>query len=135
MENVDITGFKFKMKAVKIAYAEAVVKELRKGAQEIYNAASKNLSGHKDRYVSGTLPVRRITGTLSRSLQMKPVSNVEWLVYADKNIAYYAGYVHDGTKRMRPRRFLHDPVRERRPAIQNRIKRQLLKAIRREGRA
>ena len=133
MENVDITGFKFKMKAVKIAYAEAVVKELRKGAQEIYNAADKNLSGpaidyrvpgSKDSRI-GKMPIPRRSGFLAKSLQMKPVSNVEWLVYADKNIADYAGFVHDGTKYMRPRRFLHDPARERKPAIQNRIRRQL----------
>ncbi len=141
---VDTSRFILKSRAVKLALAKAGAREILKGAQEIYDAADKNLSG--PHYKPGqphkaTMPIARITGNLSNSLKLTPLSSTVVAVWSDPKIANYNRYVHDGTKgkkgkrkRMKPRRFIGAPVNERRPAIQGRIRRQVLLAIRKDGR-
>lgn len=57
-------------------------------------------------------PVAVRTGNLKRSLKMKKMGKGRRKVFADRNIAEYASYVHDGTARMKARPFLDDAVDE-----------------------
>lgn len=57
-------------------------------------------------------PVAVRTGTLKRSLKIKRMGIASRKVFADRNIANYANWVHDGTTRMKARPFLDDAVDE-----------------------
>ena len=139
---VDATRFMKKIEHVKYNYLIAVEKSLTMSAQEVYDKAVDNLSGpgiHPNEKGSnnsaiGEMPVPRRTGNLARSMKNRKLSRFEYAIYSDERTADYAKFVHDGTRRMRPRRFLGDVVRERGPAIENRIRYETLKAIRAEGR-
>jgi len=142
LRSVDTTRFKLKTKRVRLAFAQSVVKTIIKSAQEVYDKTSNNLSGPgikpgtpgaaDDRI--GLMPVPRRTGDLSRSLTMTPLGPAMWIVWCDPHVASYAKYVHDGTTKMKPRRFLGDVVDENRPIIREKVKHKLLAAIRMEGR-
>jgi hypothetical protein len=66
-------------------------------------------------------------------MAMIPVSDLQWMVYQNEDIANYGQYVHDGTKKMIPRRYLGDPVRIKGPQLQEQLKKNLKEAIRKEG--
>jgi len=142
LKHVDTSRFTIKLNRVKVAYGKEVPKVIRWGAQEIMNGAVKNLTGPgikpgvkgSENSAIGQSPVPRRTGNLARSMRMSPLSLTEYAVYSDKREASYNAFVHDGTRHMRPRRFLGDVVREREMAITNNIRYVTMKAIRKEGR-
>jgi len=139
---VDTSRFTLKNNRVKRAFAREAPKVLLMSAQEVFERSIKNLSGPGikpgvrgvDDPRIGKSPVPRRTGTLARAQTLTPLSPVQFAIWTDPKKANYGKYVHDGTKKMKPRRYLSDVVRERGPAIQNRIRDALLKAIRSEGR-
>lgn len=139
-QNVDITKWKIKDKRIRLALAHVGAAAILQSAQQVYNAADKNLSGPqitpglKDEAGIGEMPIPRRTGTLARSLTMTPLSSVVIAVWSNSNIANYNKFVHDGTKFMRPRRFLADPVSQLGPQLEKQIRDLVLKAIRIEGR-
>ena len=141
-KTVDTSRFTIKLGRVKKAYEPVAARVILESAQSIYDKAVDNLSGPgidprvkgSDNSAIGEMPVPRRTGNLARSMTFRPVSTLEYAIYPDERTADYAKFVHDGTRRMRPRRFLGDVVRERGPAIENRIRYETLKAIRAEGR-
>lgn len=120
-------------------------KVIQFGSDEILQASTKLLSGpHYGPEVNyrgaqtGKIPIPRITSMLSRSLTLSVVlKNGPYVslmaIYPDKRIAPYAGAVHDGNRYVKPRRYLQDPVRERKQAILNRWNNLVLLQIRKEG--
>lgn len=139
MKSVDATRFKIKSKAVKRALARSVAVIVQKSAQEVYLQAAKNLAGPhygttKSGPQTGKMPIPRRTANLAGSLRHTPISSVLHAVWADPRKANYAKFVHDGTWKMRPRRFIGDVITERRPIIQEKIRQKIIKAIRIEGR-
>lgn len=130
---VDVTGAHLKIKQVKKILGSTAAIEIMKGAQEIYDKADKNLSG--GRYLPGTLPVRRITGTGARGLTLTQLEEYMWVIWMNLKIAFYMLYVHDGTKYMKRRPYLENAAMEREFAIRARIQRQILKKVREVGRS
>jgi len=140
---VDISKAKLKLRSVKRAFAVSAAKVILESAQEIYDRIGKNLEGPhygvrttrtgsqvaKRGPGTGKLPVPRITGNLSRSLTMTPLSSVVIAIWCDPRIAHYARYV----ALRKTQDFFYSVGNERRQAIQNRTRYQLLKAVRAEG--
>ncbi len=132
-----------KIEAVKRAYAPQLDNVVKFGHDTLMEEANKNLSGPyygKDMRgpQTGKMPIPQITTMLRHSMGSAVLS--KWkefttmiAVFSDKRVASYNAYVHDGTKYQRPRRFLGDAVKARKQAIQNRMKYQILLAIRKEG--
>ncbi len=115
---VDASRWLGKSAAVRRAMARGYQKGLKAIAQDIYKAAQKNLKGPhygpKQKFrgqQTGKMPIPRVTGTLARSLKMRRITPQLWAVFADSKVARYAVYVHEGTSRVRPRRFIGDAVR------------------------
>lgn len=86
-------------------------------ARRLFMTAKANLKGphysRKKRYKgpkTGQMPIPRVTAQLARSLKMRKVFAGLWMVFSDGQIAAYNKFVHDGTKRTRPRRFIGDVV-------------------------
>ena len=57
------------------------------------------------------------------------------VVYQDETIALYGKFVHFGTRKLKPRRFLGDVIRDRKDAIQRIFYAKILNVIRKYGRA
>ncbi len=140
---VDTTKWNAKHAAIMPALYKAAAAALMQDAQDIHNASDKMLSGpqitpgipgSENEAIGGT-PIPRRTGDLARSLQMKMNNILEWFVWSSGTIAKYNKFVHDGTKYMRPRRFITDPVRILRPKLLTRTSSKIMSAIRRVGRA
>ena len=138
----DASRFNLKCRRIQKIVATVGQRVIMEGAQDIYNNTDKKLSGPHYGYPPnypegggqrGKIPIPRLTGTLARSLQMRPLSTLTWAVYADDRIAKHAKFVHDGTKKMRPRRFLTDTFAERSPAIVNNMRYKLITAINKDG--
>ena len=127
-----------KSKRVRQATAIAMVESLETISNALYTRAQNNLKGPHyppPEYAgpkTGEMPVPRVTGTLARSLKMKKMTKWLWKVYSDGKIAAHNVFVHDGTKKTRPRRFIGDVVLVNRNAwlkyIQSKMKRAVLKA-------
>jgi len=145
---VDPTLWYMKSKQVQLIIATQGAKLLTLAAQDVFTRTLKNLSGPnygvrtslggvqtpKSGPGTGKMPVPRVSGNLARSLKLVPVSVFIWSIYSDQRIANYAKYVHNGTRYMRPRRFLGDVIRQRRQIVQERMRRLLLAAVRNRGR-
>lgn len=92
----------------KMAYAlkTGVAKEMGPAT----NRATRHLLGriHARAYenLSGRM-VNRVTGFLRSSLRVKQLNQYAGIVHDD---AFYAVFVHDGTRHMRPRPFLAEAV-------------------------
>jgi len=138
MPYVDTSGWKRKIKKIMRQNPAVIKRAVDFGMDTLYKETLKNLSGpHYPVGVrgpmTGKMPIPRVTGTLVRSLSAKRVSFDVGFVYTDKRIANYNALVHDGTKHTKPRRYLGDAVRAKRQAIINRMKYEILLAIRKEG--
>jgi len=105
---VDTSVFNFRMKMIQLQIIKTMPPKIQEGAQLIHNEVDKNLSGGS--YSPGQLPIRRITGTLARALQMAPVNPFHWKVWIDSHIAPYWVYVHFGTSKLARRMFFLDAV-------------------------
>lgn len=87
-------------------------------AETIVAKAARDIeSGAKDR-----CPVGK-TGNLKNSIQAQSLGRAEWEVRVG---ASYGIYVHDGTRRMRPRPFLAQAVNDVRPSFESAVQ-QLIK--------
>jgi len=145
--NVDVTGWYFKSNAVKTAFAVRAPVVMAKIAQLVYARAKINLSGpnygvrrtsgglqvFNRGAMTGKMPVPRPTGTLARSLTIIPITPLHYAIFADQRIAHYAKFVHNGTRHMKPRRFLGDPIRQLRASSIQMAKMELIKVIRAVG--
>jgi len=141
MEN----GFSKKIDQIKKEYLPAIEKAVKFGHDEIMTAATKNLSGphygKAENYrgsQTGQIPVPRITSMLIQSLRSILAEaykgyRVLVCIFSDVRIAPHNKFVHYGTRYMRPRRFLQDPVKERKQAILNRMNYEIMLVIRRIG--
>lgn len=130
---VDATKFYKKTHRIKQHVVTVAAKEVASISQMIFDKTKKNLKGPGAgvrQSKSGLqypktspkhplqMPVRRVTGTLARSLKMYPISQYEYLIYCDPKVAHYATYVHNGTRYIKPRRFLGDVIKgNKAPAI------------------
>jgi len=108
-------------------------------AKDIYQKSQKNLKGPHYKpggevSFAGNYPVPRVTGTLARSLKIKKFNPVLWAVFADSQVANYAKFIHEGTKGMRPRRFIGDVVEGGKSIYLGKLKKDVMAAIRAEGR-
>ena len=121
-----------KLKAVQRQIAVAVPPIIAKQADDVMRRTVRNLGGA--RYLPGTLPVRLVTKKLRGSIRRLMLNKYAHVVFSDDREAFYNKFVHDGTRKMRPRRFLGDVVRERRQAIINNLRDEITKAIRAVGR-
>ena len=143
--SVDITNWRKKVRNVK-AVEEMMVKEVVSwGIQELHKKTLANVSGPFYGFRSagiperglltnaGKLPVPVVYGWLRRSIKSARLTDALGVVYSDDNVAFYNRFVHDGTRYMKPRPFLKDAVDDRRPAIFNYMKYQIIKAIRSQG--
>lgn len=134
----DMSRWNAKSANVKAALAEAVKKSVDFGIQSVHEEAAKNLTGPHYQIgerglMTGQMPIPRITGNLARSLKQRRMKPELGAVYADSGTANYAAYVHDGTKYVKPRRFLGDAVKMKKEAILRRFSNNCKLAIRRAG--
>lgn len=148
---VDIKNWQKKAWRVKKAEAAAVAAAVDWGLDLLYKSAVRNVSGPNygkrksksgDTRIpkrgpltnAGRLPVPIVWGHLRRSIKNFRISSVLGAVYADQNIAYYAPFVHDGTRYMKPRRFVDDAVTAWRPIILKKMEKEIRSTIRGVGR-
>lgn len=129
---VDIRGWQAKSRAVKIELAKAITKSLNMAADDLHRKIVKNLSGGS--YVSGQLPVTRVTGTLARAQKKEIVNFNTRKLWSDSNVANYNQYVHWGTRYLKPRRFQTDEIAMNRSKTVQDIKKTINAAITRVGR-
>jgi len=128
----DVSGWNRKSRAVRRELLRTIPRAVQEISDDVHRRTVKNLSGGV--YLRGILPVRRVTGTLARSIQRANVSFGLIAVFANERIAHYAKYVHNGTRFMPPRRFLGDVITERRHWGHWKLKDSIIKAIRKVGR-
>jgi HK97 gp10 family phage protein len=138
-KTVDTTRMSLKFKNVKMANQVATIKALLFARETVMAETIKNLSGPHYKIgtsgpQTGRMPIPRMTGDLARSLAHQKLSDLLYRIYSDQKIAPYAKFVHDGTKRMKPRRYLYDAVKAKKQAIINRMRNELKIAIRKVGR-
>ena len=129
----DITGWRLKSRAIRMELVKTIPKIVEQSSDDVLKRTVRNVEG--SRYLPGTLPVRMVHHFLAKSIKRIRVSWRMMVVFADQRIAHYAGYVHDGTRNMLPRRYLGDVIKERRQALTNNMRYTFLKAIRKVGRA
>ena len=158
---LDITGWEQKVKNVIDVQARIVKKVVDAGLIIVQDATIKNLRGQKFtederktpsvraylRSMRGKLPVNIMTGFLGRSIKIINISTVLGVVYSDSQKANYNRAVHFGYKRtiksgnktktivIPPKPFLQAAVDERRPAILNMFRYEIIKEINKAGRA
>jgi len=149
ISGVDTTMAMLKLKGVKKQLAMTAPVVMRQQAQMLYDAMAKNLKGPAYGTESGPrggikmtrgpgtgkMPVPRITGTLAGAAYIIPLSSIIWIVGVDNERCPYAVWVHDGTKYMKPREFLGEPVKELRTIIERTIRAEIIEAIRIVGNA
>ena len=135
MSEIGVKAVKWnrKVKQLQNELGPEIIKTVKWGSTQLASAITKNLSGSA--YYSGKLPVTVKTGTLRRAYQVKEISPFLMMHYMDPKIAEYAKFVHYGTKHMAPRPYFKNAVNERRQAINNYFKYQILKKTREIGRA
>lgn len=128
----DIINFEKKIARLKKEFGPELKDAVEWGSTQLEKAVDKNLSGGS--YYPGKLPVRAVTSTLRRAyLVHKSTDFLHWH-YFSPEIAYYAKYVHYGTKHLKPRPFFKAAIDERKPAIMNYWNRRLRQKMRSIGR-
>ena len=147
--HVDIKRWQKKSWDVRKAEAAAVANAVSWGLDLLHKSAVRNVSGARYGFRKGTardgseikvpirgpltnsgrLPVPVVYGMLRRSIKHFRISSVLGAVYVDENIAFYAPFVHDGTRFMKPRRFLGDAVTTWRPIIKKKMEKEIKATI------
>lgn len=135
---MDISNWLKKVNLTKLALARAMAKATDWAMDKVFTEAVKNLSGPHYKPPAripeiGTMPIPRVTGQLARSMNWMRLTPTVGAVFSDVRRCHYNKYVHDGTRYVKPRRFLGSVVTIWRPRIQMEFKRQILEAIRKEG--
>jgi len=158
---LDITGWETKVKNVLEVQARVVKEVVEWGLDSLKQETIKNLSGKRFnveerktpevrayiRSMRGKLPVNIMFSKLKESIKTINFSTVFGAVYSDHTNANYNRAVHFGYRKtvksgnktktivIPPRPFLQAAVDARRPAIENRFRYEILKEIRKVGRA
>ena len=146
---VDTSNWKIKVHNCKTAETAAVVMGVDWGLDRLNEATIRNVTGdhygfrktRSDNRVpirgartnAGILPVPVVYGQLRRSIKSVRFTPTLGAVYSDDNIAPYNKFVHDGTRKMKPRPFLQMAVIANRPLIKKKIERELHKLVRKVG--
>lgn len=131
----DIRPWQIKSKRIQRSIILNVAIGLKVVATALHSRAVRNLAGPHyppPKYKgakTGEMPVPRVTSLLARSLKLKKISEVLYVVFADSKVAAHAPFVHDGTKNQKPRRFLGDPVNINKNAWLTYLKSKVLKGI------
>lgn len=105
-----------KSKRVRRYGAESIMQSTEAIAKALFRVSKRNLKGPHypaPKYTgpqTGKMPVPRMTANLARSLKMRKLMGWLWKVFSDGQVASYNIYVHNGTKRTKPRRFIGDVV-------------------------
>ena len=148
MKHVSTAGWKVKQRNIEVALAAQSAKSVAKSTDFVFGKAMENLSGdHPSPLTSksgrqyfpareggAAIPVRVLTTTLRRSMKMKPVSPVHWVVLSDNQVAEYNYWVHDGTKHMVAMPFLDIVVDEYGAMLMKRMGAEIKNSIRKVGR-
>jgi len=82
-------------------------KTVAKASDFVYKETKKNVAGSPSA-APQTSPVPRRSTRLFRSIKRKIENVVQHRVFSDDSVAPHNVFVHYGTRRMKPRRFLGD---------------------------
>jgi len=138
---VTSAGWSRKVNRVIRTVHPSIVKIVKESSDEVLKATIKNVSGpgirpgvtRAENNAIGQMPIPRRTKQLIHSIKRLVIYNWLHAVFSDPNIAPHGKYVHDGTRRARPRRFLGDVMTEKSRKIYSQIKGAFLMAMRKEG--
>ena len=130
---IDIRRWDKKVNTLLKNYGPTVEKIVAYGNTKVSRSVNRNLSGGE--YYPGKLPVTRVTGTLSRAYTIRKVTPYLFIHFMDSRVANYAGYVHDGTRYMKPRPYFKNGFNDNRQAIMNYWNYQFILDTRKVGRA
>jgi len=119
-----------------------ILRVARESSDLVLTETVRNVSGpgigerpSSDNPAIGKMPVPIRSKQLRRSI--KRVTIFPWLfaIHADPTIAPHAKWVHNGTRKMKPRRFLWDTIKKNYRKIHSAMNKDVLKKIRAIGRA
>jgi len=140
LPNIDISGWQKKYKKIVEELAPGIARAVDFGMDTLHQEVIKNVTGMHykppgapDEPLKGSYPVPVVTGTLRRSIKGIRINSVLGVIASDQNIANYNKFVHDGTRYMKPRRFMLDALKAREQAIINRMKYEIIKVVRKYG--
>ena len=89
----------------------------------------------KDNPAIGGIPIPKRSGFLSESIKRAKIYNWLYAIYADLIIAPYAKMVHDGTRKMKARRFMTNTRQKLWYTINKSMNDDVLKPLQRIGRS
>lgn len=135
--HVDITGWQEKYKEIFHLLGPAIKKACDEGQDILLKQTIENVTGdaygsHKSKKGNvvwhrgtmtnaGKLPVPIRTNALRKSIKWAKIHDHLRAIYSDANVAPYNQYVHDGTKYMKPRRYLGEAVQGKTQSINDRF--------------
>ena len=136
---VNKSGWDRKLKLVEHDIVVGIPKFVEQCSDDVVKGTLKNLSGPHYKIgtrgsQTGKMPIPKMTSMLSRAQKIKRISSSLILHFTDSIIAPYGKFVHNGTRKMKPRRYRADVIRERRQAWMNRWRYLVLGAFRKHGR-
>ena len=121
---------------------KAILKALQPTMSEIVKESSDIVLKHTLKNVQGSftaapqsMPVPRRSTALLRSIKRRIITSVTHKVYSDNETAPHNRYVHWGTRKMRPRKFLGDVVTQYSRPIYTKMNNEFLRVMRKLGRA
>jgi len=141
---INTLGWIAKSYSINKAIPNIVEQAVTYGIDILHSAVLKNVSGPAYGTVNGRpirgfltnagkLPVPVVTGALRRSILKERIQPNLGVVYSSNALAKYNRYVHYGTRKMAPRRFVEDAARERKQAIENHFRYLFLMNLRKLG--
>lgn len=104
---VNTAKWNIKKKSVMQAIYPVSIEAVKEASDFVYRETKKNVAGSPSA-APQTKPVPRRSTRLFRSIKREVVNPVKHRVYSDTDVAPHNIYVHYGTRKMRPRRFLGD---------------------------
>ena len=136
--HIDTSRWAAKLLSVQREFTDGLETAVKKGSDVLVKETVKNVSGELHQYGTpspspGELPVSRITSMLKQSITRVMVGKDAAVIYPDETKAPYAKYVHDGTRVMKPRRYLSEAIRAKKEEIIDTIKDEVISRIRRHG--
>jgi len=136
---VNKSGWDRKLKLVQHDLTVGIPKFVEQCSDEVMEKTMKNLSGPHYKIgttgsQTGKMPIPRMTSMLARAQKIKRLGAALILHFTDRIMAPYGKFVHNGTRKMKPRRYRADVIRERRQAWENRWRYLVLGAFRKHGR-
>ena len=136
----DTTRWKLKVRDLQAIRLTTLPKVLDWAHDKVMDDIKVYVSGPHYKYGergpgTGGVPIPRVSGNLARSIKSLWVSPLLVKIWSDGRIAPWNQYVHDGTKYMRPRPFIKEPVQRNRPVINMYWRNEILGEIRKIGRS